>query len=170
MMKSIWDELEDMNRKVEETFGLLPTLPFRRPYSYLPMLPAMAERAFVPITEVFAHKGDLIVRLELPGINPEKDVSVTLVDGELVVKGERKQEKELAEKTFYRSETVYGKFARYFAVPQTLDEKSIQAEYKNGILEVVVKGAIEHVEAKTQKAKTIPVIVPKPTPELVAKA
>ncbi len=170
MLKSIWDEIEDMNRKVVETFGFLPTLGFRRPYSYLPMLPTMTERPFVPITEVFAYKGDLIVRLELPGINPEKDVSVTLVDGELVIKGERKQEEELAEKTFYRFETVYGTFERHFTITETLDERAIQAEYEDGILEVVVKGAIEHLEAKTQKAKTIPVIVQKPTPELAAKA
>ena len=159
-----------VNRKVDESFGFLPTVPFRRYSTYLPMPLETTERPFVPITEVFAHKGDLIVRLELPGINPEKDVSVTLVDGELVIKGERKQEKEFGEKTFYRFETLHGKFERHFAVPETLDEKAIRAEYKDGILELVVKGAIEHDEAKTQKAKTIPVTVQKPVPELAAKA
>lgn len=170
MLKSIWEELEDMNRKVEESFGFQPTVPFRRYYTYLPMPPAMTERPFVPVTEVFAHKGDLIFRLELPGISPEKDVTVTLVDRELVIKGEREQEKDFGEKSFYRFEAWYGKFERHFAVPETLDEKAIRAEYKDGILEVVVKGAIEHVEAKTQQAKTIPVIVQKPVPELTAKA
>jgi HSP20 family protein len=170
MLKSIWDELEDMNRKFDETFAFWPGFPFRRQSGYLPTLTAMTERSFVPITEVFEQNGDLVVRLELPGIKPEKDVIVTLADGELVIKGERKQEKELADKAYYRFETVYGTFERHFAVPETLDERAVHAEYKDGILEVIVKGAIAHVEAKKQKAKTIPVIVQKLTPELAAKA
>lgn len=169
MLKSIWDELEDMNRKVEETFAFWPAWSYRRPYAYLSVLPPITQKPFVPKTEVFADKADLVVRLELPGINPEKDLSITLADGELVIKGERKQQTDLEGKTFFRFETVYGTFERHFGVPETLNEKAVYAEYKDGILEVIVKGAIEQVEARKLQAKSIPVTVKKPVPELASK-
>lgn len=163
MLRNIWDELEEMNRTFDETFSLAPTYrtyPFRRFFNYLPA-PKMIEKPFVPVTEVFAEKGDLVIRLELPGIDPLKDVTVTLEDGELVIKGVRKQEKELKEKNVYRMESWYGEFERHFIMPPKIDEKAIHVEYRNGILEVVVKGAVEEVEAKKAKAKTIPILVAK---------
>lgn len=162
MLRNIWDELDDMNRTFDETFSLTPTYrtyPFRRFFAYLPT--KMTEKPFVPVTEVFAEKGDLVIRLELPGIDPQKDVTVTLEEGELVIKGIRKQAKEIKEKDVYRMETWYGEFERRFTMPPRLDEKAIHVEYKNGILEVVVKGAVEQVEAKKAQAKTIPIVVAK---------
>jgi HSP20 family protein len=135
MLRNIWDELEEMNRTFDETFNLTPAyraLPFRRLYSYQPTFPKMTEKPFVPVTEVFAKKGDLVIRLELPGIDPLKDVTLTLEDGELVIKGVRKQEKEVTEKDVYRMETWYGEFERHFTLPERIDEKVIHAEYKTG--------------------------------------
>lgn len=159
-----------MNRTFDESFSLTPTYrtwPFRRFFSYLPPVPKLTEKPFVPVTEVFGYKGDLVIRLELPGIDPSKDLFLTLVDGELVIKGVRKQEKEVSEKAFYRMETWYGEFERHFSVPEKIDEKAIHAEYKKGILEVVVKGAVEEVEAKKAHAKTIPILTGKDVKELV---
>ena len=170
MIRNIRDELEEMNRAFDETFSLVPTyrtFPVRRFFSYLPAQPRLVEKPFVPVTEVFAEKGDLVIKMELPGIDPLKDVTVTLEEGELVIKGVRKQAKELKEKDVYRMETWYGEFERHFIMPPTIDEKAIHVEYKNGILEVLVKGAVEEVEAKKAKAKTIPILVSKPEKELV---
>jgi HSP20 family protein len=170
MLRNIWEELEDMNRTVDETFSLTPSYrswPFRRFVAYLPNYPKMVEKPFVPVTEVFAVKADLVIRLELPGIDPLKDVTLTLEKGELVIKGVRKHEKEVTEKAFYRMESWYGEFERHFTVPEKIDEKAIHAEYKNGILEVVVKGAVEEIEAKKAMAKTIPILVDKEVKELV---
>jgi HSP20 family protein len=170
MLRNIWDELEEMNRTFDETFSFTPTYrtyPFRRFFSYLPTFPKLIEKPYVPVIEVFAEKGDLVIKLELPGIDPAKDVSVTLVDGELLIKGVRNQQKGLKEKDVYRMETWYGEFERHFALPPTIDEKAIHVEYKHGILEVVVRGVVREVEAKKATAKTIPILVGEEAKELV---
>ncbi len=160
MLRSIWDELEDMNRRFDEALRTFPTPAVRRVMS-LPVLPPAYERPYVPVSDMFAMKGDLVIRLELPGIDPEKDVKIVLAEGELVITGERKAEKKVEEKWFYRVETWFGTFERHFPVPETIDANAIAATYKDGILEVVLKGAIQHLEAKKQKAATIPIQVGK---------
>lgn len=170
MLRNIWEELDEMNRTFDESFSLTPTYrtwPFRRFFGYLPTFPKMIEKPFVPVTEVFALKGDLVIKLELPGIDPLKDVTVTLVGGELVIKGVRKLEKEFKETDLYRMESWYGEFERHFTLPPKIDEKAIHVAYKYGILEVVVKGAVEELEAKKATAKTIPIVVGKEVKELV---
>jgi len=166
MLRSIWDELEEMNRRIDETFGVLPTLPVRR--FLLPTLPVTGEKPFVPSTDVFAKGGDLVIHLDLPGINPETDVKITIDEGELLVTGERKKEKEYQEADYYRVERFYGTFERRFPIPKTFDEKAVRATYREGVLEIVLKGAVLVVEAVKQQAKVIPVEVK--TPALAAKA
>jgi HSP20 family molecular chaperone IbpA len=159
MLRSIWDELDNVNRQVAEA------LPIRRF-----ALPTRIERPFLPNTEVFAQKADLVVRVELAGIDPERDVKVTLEDGELVIRGERKRQSETKDKTYYRMETSYGTFERHIPLPEDIDEKAVHAEYKDGILEVVVSGAMELMQTKREKATAIPVVVKKGTPEPAGKA
>lgn len=166
MLRSIWDELEDMNRKIDETFGVFPTLPVRR--FLLPTWPAAVEKPFVPTTDVFAKGGDLVIHLDLPGIDPEKDVKITVEDGELVVTGERKKETQYKEAKYYRVERFSGTFERRFPIPKTVDENAVKATYKEGVLEIVLKGVVLVAEAEKQQVKAIPVEVKKP--ELVAKA
>lgn len=170
MLRSIWDELEDMNRKFDEAFPTFSPPPVRRYSSFLRVPTVTYERPFVPVSDVFALKGDLVIRLELPGIDPETDVKIALAEGELVITGERKVEKMVEEKAFYRMETWSGTFERHFPVPETIDENAIAATYKDGILEVVVKGALQHLEAKKEKAATIPIQVEKEKELLTSKA
>ena len=166
MLRSIWDELEDMNRKIDETFGVFPTLPVRR--FLLPTSPAAVEKPFVPTTDVFARDGDLVIHLDVPGIDPEKDLKITFEEGELIVRGERKKEMKYKEVDYYRVERFYGTFERRFPFPKTIDETAIKATYKEGVLEIVLKGAVLVAEAKKQEARLIPIEVK--TPELAAKA
>jgi len=166
MLRSIWDELEDMNRRIDETFGVFPTFPVRR--FLLPTLPLASEKPFTPTTDVFAKDGDLVIHLDLPGIDPVKDVKITIEDGELVVTGERKKEQEYREADYYRVERLYGTFERHFPIPRTIDENAVKATYREGVLEIVLKGAVLVVQAKKQQARAIPVEVKKP--ELAAKA
>ena len=76
-----------------------------------------------------------IVRTELPGIDPDKDVEITIEDGVLHVHGERREEHTDAQ----RSEFSYGSFSRSVALPSGADEDDVEATYKDGILEVSVK-------------------------------
>jgi HSP20 family protein len=166
MLRSIWDELEDMNRRIDETFGVFPTLPVRR--FLLPTWQVASEKPFTPTTDVFAKDGDLVIHLDLPGIDPVKDVKITIEDGELVVTGERKKEKEYKEADYYRVERLYGTFERRFPIPKTIDENAVKATYTEGVLEIVLKGAVLVAQAKKEQARAIPVEVKKP--ELAAKA
>lgn len=78
----------------------------------------------------------LVVRAELPGIDPDKDVEVTVTEGSLQIKGERQEKKEHKEKDSYRSEFRYGSFVRRLPLPEGVKQEDITASYKDGVLEV----------------------------------
>ncbi|UKA68851.1 Hsp20/alpha crystallin family protein [Arthrobacter sp. FW306-05-C] len=78
----------------------------------------------------------LVVRAELPGIDPEKDVDVTIADGVLSIKAERQEKKEHKDKDSYRSEFRYGSFMRRIPLPSGVQQGDITASYKDGLLEV----------------------------------
>ncbi|GII88050.1 14 kDa antigen [Sphaerisporangium siamense] len=88
--------------------------------------------------------GHYIVRAELPGINPEADVEVTVENGMLTVRGERKEEKSEP----HRTEFVYGEFSRTIPLPPNADETGVKAVYHDGILEVDVPLAQDRPEAQ----------------------
>lgn len=78
----------------------------------------------------------LVVRAELPGIDPEKDAAITVSDGALTIKAERQEKKEQKEKDSYRSEFRYGSFFRRVPLPDGVKESDVTASYKDGVLEV----------------------------------
>ena len=73
------------------------------------------------------------IKVDLPGMD-EKDVEVTLVDGILTIKGEKKQEEEEKGKDFYRRERSFGSFRWTLPVPADVNESKIQASFKKGVL------------------------------------
>ncbi|MEK7426163.1 MAG: Hsp20/alpha crystallin family protein [Actinomycetota bacterium] len=96
-------------------------------------------------------EGDLIVvRAELPGIDPDKDVEVTVADGMLRIHAERTQEamQEGKDKEHYRSEFRYGEFTRVLALPAGATEADVTATYRDGILEVRVPTSDEKAAAR----------------------
>ncbi len=97
--------------------------------------------------EEFMKDNELTVRAELPGVDPEKDIEVTVGEGNLTIKGERREEHKGAE----RSDFHYGSFIRSIALPNGTDEKGVHATYKDGILEVKVQ--LQPVVNKTTKVK-----------------
>jgi HSP20 family molecular chaperone IbpA len=135
LTRSFWDDLVELDHPFVDLFRPF-AFPWWRPrFAFTPELP------YMPAADVFSRNGDIFVRVELPGIDPEKDVKVTLEEGMLDVKGERKQEKEIKEEGYYRKESCYGAFERRIPVPATVKESDIKADYKDGVLEVVVTGA-----------------------------
>jgi HSP20 family protein len=79
-----------------------------------------------------------VIRAELPGIDPDKDVELTVGDGMLQIKAERRVEEKTQEKGFTRREMRYGTFSRLLPLPDGVTESDITATYKDGILEVRV--------------------------------
>nr|WP_244208339.1 Hsp20/alpha crystallin family protein [Arthrobacter oryzae] len=86
--------------------------------------------------EEFVEGNTLVIRAEAPGLDPDKDIDVTVVDGALQIRAERKEEKEEKGKDSYRSEFRYGSFLRTLPLPQDVKEEDIKASYKDGVLEV----------------------------------
>jgi HSP20 family protein len=84
--------------------------------------------------EDYVDDGRYIVRAELPGIDPEKDVEVTVGRGILAIKADRREE----EAGKHRSEFRYGTFSRSMTLPASADEEHVEAVYDNGILEITV--------------------------------
>jgi HSP20 family protein len=92
---------------------------------------------FVPVSNLAETDVHYEVTVELPGMKPE-DFKVELIDGELWVTGERKEETEKTDKTFHCIERKYGEFRRVFKLPAAVDVEHVTAEYKEGILRITV--------------------------------
>jgi HSP20 family molecular chaperone IbpA len=100
--------------------------------------------------EDFVQDGSYVIRAELPGIDPEKDVQVTVAQGVLTIKAERREE----ETSKHHSEFHYGTFTRSVTLPAGADEEHIDAVYGHGILEVTVRLAEKEA---AEASRTIPV-------------
>ena len=157
-MLDFWDEIAAIERRMDDVVrGFLGTRARPAPAALGPF----AQRPFVPRMDVFGRDDDLVVKLELPGIDPEKDVSVEVREGMLVIEGERRHEKEIKEEAYYRREASYGSFERQIAIPEAVDESRISATYADGVLEVIVpNGAMKEAE-KAVEARKIPVLTGK---------
>ncbi|NLD39570.1 MAG: Hsp20/alpha crystallin family protein [Desulfatiglans sp.] len=104
------------------------------------------DNEWVPAFDIAENEKDYAVTAELPGIDI-KDVDITLSEGILTVKGEKKQEKEETVEGFHRIERCYGSFNRSFRIPGKVEADKIDASYKDGVLKVVLPKA-EGTETK----------------------
>lgn len=86
--------------------------------------------------EEFTEDGELVVRAELPGVDPEQDVDVSIRDGNLCIRAERHHEEKTEGRDYRRTEIRYGAFSRILPLPAKAKEEDIKASYKDGILEV----------------------------------
>src|SRR5262245_46277475 len=87
------------------------------------------ESAWAPAVDIFERGDDLVFRAEVPGVNRE-DIDVSVEDGVLEFKGERKRESEVKDESFHRIERSYGAFARSFSLPTTVDSGKVSATFK----------------------------------------
>ena len=94
--------------------------------------------SWVPTLDVWETENEIVYAFDLPGI-PEEKISVELEEGALTVSAEREQTAEISNERFHRLERRFGSFSRTVGVPQGIDEDSISASYRNGVLEVHVK-------------------------------
>jgi HSP20 family protein len=101
-----------------------------RPFQYL------ARQSF-PAIDVFEKDGKLQVRAELPGMT-EKDIEIEVAGDALTISGEKKQETEVKEENYSRSERIYGQFSRQVALPPGADPGQSTALFKDGVLEIEV--------------------------------
>lgn len=105
---------------------------------------APARAGFVPAVEIRREDSDVVVVLELPGLDPERDVAIEVERGKLVVSGERRDalSDEAAEGVLVR-ELRYGSFRREFALPSGITAEQVEASYDGGLLSVRVKAVVQ---------------------------
>jgi HSP20 family protein len=103
-----------------------------------------------PKMDVFRKEGQLVVRADLPGMKKE-DVEVAIEEGDLILRGERKEETEIEEGDVYRWERQYGSFFRRLPLTFEVEPEAVQASFKDGVLEVTVPLPKEEKRAKLQK-------------------
>ena len=106
---------------------------------------------FLPAVDVQETDGEFIVKADLPDVKKE-EIKIQMQNGVLAIEGERKQEKEEKGKRFHKVEREYGRFVRRFALPTEVDGEKVRAEFKDGVLNVVLPKAPAakptHIEVK----------------------
>ena len=86
--------------------------------------------------EEFRDGDDMVVRAELPGIDPDKDIELEIADGMLVISAEKTESHEHDSDRVHRSEFRYGSLTRSVPLPKGVRDKDVSATYKDGVLEV----------------------------------
>lgn len=123
---------------------------FRRPVMLLPE--TMEDTLRV---DEYREDGTEVIRAEMAGIDPEKDVEITVANGVLHIEAHRQEEEKKEGKDFYRRELRYGSFSRDLALPEGATEADVKATYKDGILEVRVP--VPEPKAAGTETKKIPI-------------
>jgi HSP20 family protein len=110
-----------------------------------------AANEWLPALDVSETKNDFVVKAEMPGLDP-KDLDISLTNGVLTIKGEKKQEKEEKEENYHLLERSYGSFTRSVRLPAEVQGDKISASFKNGVLKVILPKS-EDTKSKEIKIK-----------------
>jgi HSP20 family protein len=113
-----------------------------------------ASSSYVPRVNISEDTNNIFVHAELPGLTKD-DVKVTVTDGTLVLRGEKKSEVKTEDRKYFRIEQRYGEFVRQFTLPENVNEDEVKASFENGILEVI----IPKKEPEKPKEREIPINV-----------
>jgi len=93
--------------------------------------------AWSPVVDIEETDNNYLIRAELPGLDKDK-VKVSVEDGVLMLSGERNLERKVEGKTYHRVERSHGTFSRSFTLPEDADAEKVNANYRDGLLEVSV--------------------------------
>ena len=108
-----------------------------------------AVTTWAPAVDIFETENELVVKADLPDVN-EKDIDVRVENNMLTVRGERKFGEKAEKENYLRVERTYGTFSRSFRLPNTVNNETIQADYKNGVLTVTLP---KRAESKPKQVK-----------------
>lgn len=139
-----WGELSTVHTDIDDLFSRL----FGMEEEWFPTTWRGME---VPI-ESFVREGELVVRADLPGIDPKK-VELAMEGRRLVLRGEREHKEEHKGRDYLHKEVMYGRFERAIELPDGVDADSIKATYHDGVLEVTMKAP------KGMVTKKVPIVV-----------
>lgn len=89
--------------------------------------------------EEFERDGHYVIRAEVPGIDAQKNIELTVANSQLQLIIHRERHEKSGDVRHYRTEFQYGSFTRIVPLPRTASEKDVKATYRDGILEIVIK-------------------------------
>lgn len=98
--------------------------------------------------EEFEEDNQMVVRAELPGVNPDEDIEITVSDGALRIMVQRRKETKHETKRHYRSEFQYGSYTRTLPLPAGATDTDVKAKYTDGVLEVRIPMNGKQAESK----------------------
>jgi len=142
MAREKWDEVslpgafEELNRlqdEVNRLFGL----------SFFPDSAGLFDRTVAPPVDVLETKNEIVLTADLPGME-RKDIALTLAANVLTLKGEKKEEKGGEKRKTFRDDTWSGNFQRTISLPNSVDPDKVEAEFRDGVLRVVIGKKAEH--------------------------
>ncbi len=149
--------MDDMDRLMSGLAMDVPTL--LSPIGSYGMIERARDTAWSPVVEAFEREGKLVFRADLPGLEHD-DIKVEIDGDQLVICGEREQDKDETIGGRHYTERRYGSFERRFTLPEGAVLDTIDATFDNGVLEVVVaipceaKSTAKRIEIKTGRTAT----------------
>ena len=138
--------------------SLIPELDlFDRFFDDLPLPSLFSEgKVLSPAFDISETEKEYVITGEIPGIDV-KELDVTLLDGILTVKGEKKQEKEEKDEDYHQVERHYGSFERSFRIPEKVKADELEATYKDGIMKIFLPKSeaseVKKIEVKEKKTR-----------------
>jgi HSP20 family protein len=143
-----WDPFRELDDLQHRFSTLLGRAPIKKEGDKRESL-TVAEWA--PLVDIVEDNQNYVIKAEIPGVKKE-DIKVGVQDDVLTVSGHRHYEKEEKDKKFHRIERSYGSFARSFTLPEDSDGEKVSAEFKDGMLKVLLpkteRVKPKHVEVK----------------------
>jgi HSP20 family protein len=129
---NLFEEMQsDLTRFLElSPFGVWP-------FGRLPRRMTQVPMANAPRVDVFERGDTIVVKAELPGVKKE-DIDLSIEEGDLVLRAEQREEREVKDEHWYRMERRYGSLYRRLPLPEGVKAEGIQASLRDGVLEVTM--------------------------------
>ena len=118
----------------------------------LPMSWSNRDDFLHPQLDFYENDKQVNIEIELPGVE-EQDIHLSISNGRLTIKGQKKSEREEKRENYYVSERIFGSFERMLELPETIDENRIQAKFEHGILKIFIPKRPDAVQTE----KMIPI-------------
>jgi HSP20 family protein len=148
-----WSPFRELSRIRRRFDELLEDMMGEREAAFEELVPELHK----PRLESFIEDGKLIIRADLPGIDP-KDIEVSVTDSELRIRGSREEKKEVKKRDVFHREVRYGSFERVLTLPEGVKAEDLKASYHDGVLELTapVPKELGRKEVKVQVEAAAP--------------
>ncbi len=145
----IFEDLGEFQKEMNRLCNLTLHHPGKKGSLFRPSEKGNGGSLWAPAVDIIDEKDHIRVRADLPGMKKE-EIEVSVNNDTLTIRGEKREEKEIKEKDYVRSERYYGAFRRSFTLPAGVDPQKVNAGYKDGVLEITLT---KREDAKSKEIK-----------------